>query len=248
MARELTPASDARAAHWIVASLTTFGESVLSVVPEGFEAYVRVFHPAYRHGDRAPDDPALPVSWAEIAEAHGKVAHAGMQMNALTGRELYEGDKPPPELGDWPELGTFPFELAPSLIASLRPHTSTPELCWFAVWDGWGVLDKDALFHQGGAQFEVPAREYHLLHGPIETFAAGVLPSRDFPYGYRSPNLFWPDDRAWCVACEIDFTTTYIGCTDACRTDILATPELEAFPIDPATGLGYASDTINPID
>jgi hypothetical protein len=55
---------------------------------------------------------------------------------------------------------------------------------------------------------------------------------------YQSRNLWWPDDRAWCVAAEIDLNTTYIGSSDACREEILAVPQLgKTLPIDPATGI-----------
>lgn len=28
---------------------------------------------------------------------------------------------------------------------------------------------------------------------------------------FQSPNLFWRDDRSWCVATQINFYSTYIG-------------------------------------
>jgi hypothetical protein len=43
---QLRPAEDASPADWIVADLQTFGESVLSLLPAGFPAYVRLVHPA----------------------------------------------------------------------------------------------------------------------------------------------------------------------------------------------------------
>jgi hypothetical protein len=52
----------------MVAGLRGFAESVLSVVPAGFEAYARIFHPAYR------GEPPVPVLWREIASASGRVA------------------------------------------------------------------------------------------------------------------------------------------------------------------------------
>ena len=39
-------ALDASAASWVVAGLRGFAESVLSLVPAGFPAYGRIFHPA----------------------------------------------------------------------------------------------------------------------------------------------------------------------------------------------------------
>jgi hypothetical protein len=70
-----------------VEALTIFAESVLSIVPRGFPAYVRIFHPARLDRRR--------VCWAEIAHANGKHAHAGMQLCALTDSKPYGGAKQP---------------------------------------------------------------------------------------------------------------------------------------------------------
>jgi hypothetical protein len=47
-------------------------------------------------------------------------------------------------------------------------------------------------------------------------------------------NLWWPDDRAWCVATEIDLAWTYVGGPAALIGDVLANPHLEAQPASPA--------------
>ena len=52
--------------------------------------------------------------------------------------------------------------------------------------------------------------------------------------------------NSWCVATEIDFKTTYVCCSRDCALDLLALPGLETYPIDPATGITYLSDTRNP--
>jgi hypothetical protein len=44
---------------------------------------------------------------------------------------------------------------------------------------------------------------------------------------------------------EVDFKTTYIGCSEACRDDLLARPELEADEIDPSCGIDWRSDRLN---
>ena len=66
----------------------------------------------------------------------------------------------------------------------------------------------------------------------------------DAPW-WQTPNLCWPDDHAWCLASEIDLYSTYLGCDEACRDAILSHPDIEALPIDPATGISFASDTVN---
>jgi hypothetical protein len=49
----------------------------------------------------------------------------------------------------------------------------------------------------------------------------------------HSPNLWWPDDRAWCVATEIDLAWTYLGGSTALISDVLSKPRLEAQPASP---------------
>ena len=51
--------------------------------------------------------------------------------------------------------------------------------------------------------------------------------------GGQSPNLWWPDDRAWCVATEIDLAWTYVGGTTALIRDVLANSDVEAQPASP---------------
>jgi hypothetical protein len=234
----LTPAADSSAAEWIVAALQTFAESVLSLVPEGFPAYIRVFHSAYRF-DSAGRTRRTPIRWAEIAAANGAKAHCGMQLPGLTGyyryeREGQEGvyDLPPTE-------GSLPADVASELVAVLGQHTATPQHCWFAVWNGFGSTPADV---RQATTFKVPQRAYHLLTGPIDAITEGVM---DPPWK-QSANIWWPDDRAWCVATEIDLKTTYVACSQACCDAIAAVSALEALPIDPTTGVSWKSDLMNP--
>jgi hypothetical protein len=233
----LKAAVDVRPADWVVAGLRGFAESVLSLVPAGFSVYVRVFHPGYRQAGTK----GIPVPWAEIAAANGRNAHPGMQLGALTGS--YESLFPQqPGLFDHPpQVGALPPKLIPTLASALARHTTTPERCWFAVWNGFGATRRDV---RRAPTFLAPHREYHLLRGPTESAAESVTE----PPFEQSPNLWWPDDRAWCIATEIDLNSTYIGCDDACSEAILALSEVEALPIDPATGIDYRSDLRNPFE
>ena len=224
----LTPAADTRAADWIVAALTTFAKDVTSLVPAGFETYVRVFHPAGA------------VRWREIAAACGTTAHPRMQLHALTGswRSYTEGrpglyDHPPRE-------GTLPAREAAVLASVLGRHTATPASCSFAVWEGFAAGLLDAV--RAAPRFEVPGRGYHLLHGPVDAIGETI----ERGSGFRSANLWWPEDHAWCVATEIDLNTTYVGCARGCGDELLAGPDLETLAIDQTSGIAYMSDELNP--
>jgi hypothetical protein len=46
--------------------------------------------------------------------------------------------------------------------------------------------------------------------------------------------LWWPDDRAWFVASEIDLYATYIGCTSELARAIARDGALDASIVDPS--------------
>lgn len=82
---------------------------MLSLLPQGFAAYVRVFHPARR----AADGGETPVRWGEIAEASGTRAGPGMQLWALT-RGLEHRSAALPGVYDVPpDVGSLPYDLWP---------------------------------------------------------------------------------------------------------------------------------------
>jgi hypothetical protein len=139
-----------------------------------------------------------------------------------------------------PEFGSLPEELAVALAPVLAHNTATPDRCWFAIWEGFGGLPDEAL---RAPTFSAPHREYHLLRGPVDQLAEGAY---DF-LGQQSPNLCWPEDRSWCLATEIDLDPTYLGCEEACCEEILALSALEALAVNPATGIDFASDVLNPV-
>jgi hypothetical protein len=59
------------------------------------------------------------------------------------------------------------------------------------------------------------------------------------------PNLWWPNDRSWCVSSEIDFPYTYVGGSTKLIAEILAHPFLEAMPATVAQRITADSDSVN---
>ena len=267
-------ASSAAPADFIVKRLQDFAVNVASIIPGGFEAYARIFHPAYQVSHETHE----PLRWSEVAEKTGRTCHRQMQWPHIRGEEPVVHDHAKLKEGDtWlkgPEEGTLPVAVAKEMWQILGQHTETPEVCFFAIWEGFGCLPASRL---AAPAFEIPARKFRLFQAPIqaieETFCTndpeesrgmGVLvlvhgdeePSQadideamtnfdpaDFPASQQSANLWWPKDRAWCVATEIDFDTTYIGGTQSAISAILACEALEAYQVEPTDSL---LDTINP--
>ena len=56
------------------------------------------------------------------------------------------------------------------------------------------------------ARLHLPERDYMVYHGLITEAAVS--------FGRQHANLWWPDDRSWCVATEIDLGATYIAGSD----------------------------------
>ena len=220
-------AENAEPASWIPSRLHRFGEDVGSFIPDGFAAYARVFHPPYRLTSAGN---LLPVRWRDIAASNGRTIAAEMQrldLSADPTRFSASGD----ELwNQQSRIGNIPREIAARLAGILRSCTSTPELCWFAVWEGWGDL---RIPGDGAPMFSVPYRDLFLLRGTVDDVLTTL---GEVDWSYRSPNLWWSDDRAWCVATEIDFKWSYVGGSSACIEQILSDSELEALPTSPEEG------------
>lgn len=117
--------------------------------------------------------------------------------------------------------GSLSYPERVALSSLLGRFTSTPERCWFCVWEGYGLLDD----HGESARVELPHRNYLLYSADLARVVDAV-----FGPGDESPNLWWPDDRAWFVATEIDYAWTYVGGTRELIGEILASLWLEALP------------------
>ena len=64
------------------------------------------------------------------------------------------------------------------------------------------------------------------------------------PGHLQTPNMWWPEDRAWFVATEIDFDSTLVACTRSCALGLLAC-DLEVMEVSAETRLDIDGDTVN---
>src|SRR4051812_1731360 len=110
--------------------------TVAAILPDVFDAYARVLHPAVRY---AGDDD-LEVPWAEVAAHNGTSSSALMRWRSITRGPV---DSQPPVWDDAPSEGHLPVALADRLSRVLRRHTRTPDDCFFGRWDGFGYDLRD---------------------------------------------------------------------------------------------------------
>jgi hypothetical protein len=215
---------DVSPARWLEETLwpwetssTGSGVSVGGLVPEDYSSYGRIFHPAIERVGREESR----FSWSTIAERNGRTTHPQMRYWRIAGMpEPY----PRPQWKVRPLEGTLPIDECRVAVDSLRQHTSTPGRCYFCIWEGWGHVNL-RLF--GEARLKSKFRNYLVFTGPIDAiFSLGEI---GYP-AFQSPNIWWPEDRAWCVATDVDSDSTYVGGTDECIQALLDNPDLEALP------------------
>jgi hypothetical protein len=167
----------------------------------------------------------------------GKTMHPLVQFPKIAGTADHYQD---PEWGQTPLEGALPQEVEGPLLALLPRFTTTPSKCWFCIWYGWGDTDElEGYDEHAYSHIKSPGREYLLLSGAIEML------TRIAQGHHHGPSMWWPDDRAWFVATEIDLDCTYVGGSAACIARILDDDELEAFPASLEDRVDFGSDTIN---
>jgi hypothetical protein len=214
------PAPDAGAAAWIAPRLVEQFGAVCGTIPAGFDAYARILHPA---------DPGsvAHLRWAEVAEANDRIMHALAQLEQIS--TPAPGHRVPTARHDVqaPMTGDLAPDALPRCVRSIRSAPSE-----------WQRDLRAPRFH-------TPDRGYYLFTGHIDdTLRIGSWPTADW-FQPRSPNLFWPDDRSWCVASEIDFDSTLLGGAPDLIDDLLCRDDLEAWPVGPLDSLAWDGDTIN---
>jgi hypothetical protein len=97
-------------------------------------------------------------------------------------------------------------------------------------------------------RFEHPGRSYLLGRGPIglacdldrQPLAPGSWQTLGLP-----PQIWWPEDRAWVVATEIDFDSTIVATTNAGAEALLNCQGLEALRVPSDGRLDIAGDVVN---
>lgn len=216
---------------------------VADFLPTGYAAYARILHPAYWH--------STPTRWRDLARVRGLEVDAETSFAEASGiepRDRRAWDEAAPQVGS---LGALPLRVVGDVMAS---HTATPDRCVYLMWDGWG-------FWGGGVSYTIgagmtaeqermvreravekaeaeramlaevplvgrPGRNYYVFEGPLTAIGS----SFQFAW-YQSPSMWWPADRAWCVATEVDGDSTYIAGSRGCIDAILDASELEAIEV-----------------
>jgi hypothetical protein len=212
---------------------------VTSIVPAGYEAYARILHPA-----ETPVHGAKLVRWREVSAWSGLPLRSDSQFYAIA-LPMIAPALPAPWRGQGPSKGALYPPDAAALAELLRPHTSTPEQCWFGIWDGygWESIHRLTSHEEGstvlpdpipapvryGPRVRLPNRDYLLYSGSVESAMESVALA---DMG-QTPNLWWPEDRSWFVASEIDLAWSYVGGSHTLIEMLVSNDRIEAQAIQP---------------
>jgi hypothetical protein len=254
LVREVSPAT------WAVENLepwNNLGTRLHSWIPSGYDAYLRIFHPAGLRPANTRVDLGTGTRWADLGRHRNVSLSPEVAFIEVAG--IAPGDERAlDEIG--PSDGRLPPPLCRHLAMCLTDHTTTPETAWFCLWEGNGAwwshahgpwddpdaepseLERSRSEHEAQdallsatPRVDGPLdRNYFLFRGPVSSAC-----SFEVDGWYIGPNLWWPDDRAWIVITEIEGYSSYVGGSREAIHALLVDPEIEAIevpldvPMDP---------------
>lgn len=216
-----------------------------------------------------------PVRWETVAAIQGRHMHPRVQFDALAGAQRGEAREFEPDVGRLPPTllsalcevlaahtaspercwfclwqGWGWIAASPSLTAIVEGGEAPVRSVRVPPAFSSEILD--------GPRVSLPGRDYILFEGPLTAatemgWRIGALLSATYPqldvdpdeFQPQSPNLFWPADRAWCVATEIDLDSTYVGGSQALIESMFEDPRFEAWPAHLDDPIDAASDNMN---
>lgn len=233
-------------ADWIAPRLTgndpRTSLRVGDLVPDGYERYIRLFHPVYLGGE--------PLTWQQIADSTGGQFHALASFHHLL-RDRQD------ELISQVFPGALQQQELSRLVVSLRRWTPAGP-CWFGYDEAIGADLADFLplvaaeaswssAEQEAATFRIGDEDYLLLTGPLDAVIPRSRPDLGLEPAYPilSPQLWWPADRGWFVVTVLDLEFTLIGASAGLAADLLADTELETAAVDWLDDVSVGGDYLN---
>lgn len=210
-----------------LADRAAVGAIVGEILPDGFDRYVRVFHPFVRWEAQSADRSSEPhiASWREMA------ALAGHELGpTLTLRQLDAAfETLEPERG---RIAIWEGEIEESTAAVL-----------YRTIDGGGT----GPFRFAFGLTTIIASE---AHEPMLFETAALSGRRDVIDAVRAAGAVrattaecvWPHDRRWIVFTDYDLTSSYVACSAGAADRLLRNSELETVIVDRATRIDDHAD------
>ncbi|MER5437054.1 hypothetical protein [Streptomyces sp. NPDC002790] len=213
----LTLCHDLTAAAWVREALPDFAAGMIgSLLPAGYERYVRVLHPS---GCDEDDD-------ADTDDGPGEGTLPGPLAAPLA--SVLKGCTATPDdccFGVWEGCGYFDDGTVTAVLTSGTGISS------------WRV--RPAVDIADAPRLELPHRGYAVFQGPVDSVTAlAMVVAGEVGEGAEVanalvPDLWWPADRSWFVHGDTDLTATWIACSATAAEQVLAHQALDAVVMPP---------------
>jgi hypothetical protein len=198
----LCAAMSTEPAGWISGSLRGRPGTVGSLVPDLFETTLRL---------RAPDP--TPHGWWELyRNLFDVVASVGADTSTPT--EAW--------FAIWEGHGFVP---STTQLGWRKPPADDAEHQWREERrEQQRQYDRERAETIGPAlaavpRFELPGRVYYLVTGALSAVSNLRYPGDD---DWRNPDLFWPNDRSWFAATDVDFWSLYVGGPESFTSELVS--------------------------
>ena len=223
--------------EWVARDLD-WTRKLRSWMPDRFEGFARVLHPAFvRVSEEEKGVREISVPWSAVGEWSGKPLNATSHIQDLMLRAdgiTWTGQG---REGLAPSQGQMDRESLGRLLTHLADESTTPNEIWMLIWIGYGEPpDSLGLPVDVTSFLRLTGRQYILRRGSILSSTGGP----DGPSFENPPTFWWPADHSWFVACDVDASSTYVGGSDKLIQRVLSDTSLEVFPAeldDPYDGL-----------
>ncbi|MCY1676878.1 hypothetical protein OVA06_19595 [Pseudarthrobacter sp. SL88] len=202
----LSQQPDNQTAVPLARSLDTAGNRVTSLIPPGYERYIRILNPIEVHE-------GVFLRWSDVASRAGLTTSPWMQWNEVSSHPAAG-----PGNNAQPNMGNPHPAVAEALVRVLGVG---PGRYNFASWEGYWGEDGAAVIHFSPVNRGMVLYSGRLLdeagHPIIPITASG-----------RIPMYWWPDDLSWCIGQDIYARSLIVGCDLATAGRVLSDPELDA--------------------
>ncbi|MEU5438741.1 hypothetical protein AB0G73_36145 [Streptomyces sp. NPDC020719] len=196
------------------------GHAVSELVPDGFDAYVRIFHRF-----EATDGSGRTRTWQARLDGTAIPFHAELSHLSLPGEERTPGEPL------WQTEEGALDDRSRHALARCLADVSGDEAVYYAY-------DLAALVW--GEPAPVVRRS---TLAELETVRDEVADT----VGASGPEFWWPHDRSWVVTSDYDLLSTYVGCSAQTAQLLLDDAELETLPITPQTRVDWYADRPQPV-
>lgn len=195
-----------RPAGPLARSLDTAGNRVTSLIPPGYERYIRILNPI-------EVIEGVLIKWSDLVSRAGLTTSPWMQWNEVSSHpDALPANNAQPNMGD-----PHPT-VAEGLIRVLGVG---PGRYNFASWEGYSGEDGAAVIHVS------PVNRGMVLYSGKLLDEAGT-PIIPITASGRIPMYWWPDDLSWCIGQDIYARSLIVGCDLATAGNILSDPALDA--------------------